>query len=526
MDWHVWTDSFFNERCWFSCLIWSMLCPDQQCRDGLGHMCVRLNSLNKSLLGDMACCLTFITYDLIVSLSQEPIDITHEVHLDSWFCCVIKPLFWFFRFGMACKIVNVQSPMSGSFGCKWFAFEHMSIMIHCLELWVVSHVGWNLGVPVMSWSCQSMWSLIQFPACALLGQSCGSFATIISSSRRVPLQKAFLQVPCFSFWPSSTAMDANSLAADQLKTGTQWSSQDYTLCSKFPRSTTLDFALIGFPFWFGFIANRFIVGIEQALFPCFFGWFLHFSVLISVKTFNPSDPSYSLLHAASHALWSILVRADVMRKLGGAKLWHDIAAEIDPAVPQNKCASSNIHPMSKVFSSLHIFQEHCMFLMSVVLIVCPLLSHVANSQRSSLEINECLCWWSAVFGSRIVTFWSCFGQIGFEKSRHSEKTCSNFASMISSESWSLIAWNVEWMVGGITANPERMSWVSWHWVCMTSPTPNSVGPFILWDLNSATNPHHNQQQGRPCQVAFWCPRHNLPRHKSCQSQGHRRSHYH
>ena len=292
---------------------------------------------------------------------------------------------------MACKIVNVQSPMSGSFVCKWFAFEHMSIMIHCLELWVVSNVGWNLGVPVMSWSCQSMWSLIQFPACALLGQSCGSFATIISSSRRVPLQKAFLQVPCFSFWPSSTAMDANSLAADQLKTGTQWSSRDYTLFSKFLRSTTLDFALIGFPFWFGFIANRFIVGIKQALFPCFFGWFLHFSVLISVKTFNPSDPSYSLLHAASHALWSILVRADVMRKLGGAKLWHDIAATNQMCFIKYPSNVKGVLFFAHFSGALHVFDVCCFDCLPFVVSCCEFPKIIFGNQWMSM-LMICSVW--------------------------------------------------------------------------------------------------------------------------------------
>ena len=78
-----------------------------------------------------------------------------------------------------------------------------------------------------------------------LGQSCGGFTMITSSSGSMPLQKAFLQSPCFILLPSSAAIGTSNLAADPLRTGACLPSLDQTLCSKFPRATILGLALTG-----------------------------------------------------------------------------------------------------------------------------------------------------------------------------------------------------------------------------------------------------------------------------------------
>ena len=99
------------------------------------------------------------------------------------------------------------------------------------------------------------------------GHPIGGFTIHISSSGNIPLQNAFLQSACFSFRPSSTAMETSSLEAVELSTGAYLSSRDQILLSKLPSATIRDLARSGLPSISGLIVNRFMVGIAVAFSP-------------------------------------------------------------------------------------------------------------------------------------------------------------------------------------------------------------------------------------------------------------------
>ena len=139
-----------------------------------------------------------------------------------------------------------------------------------------------------------------------LGQLAGGFTIQISSSGKIPLQKAFLQSACFRRQPSSTAMDVNKRAAVELRTGACLSSQDQIRRSRFPSATIRDLALFGDPSISGLIGNKFIVGINAAFSPYLMRYSLYCSVVISVNTSRLSRPSYSSSYDAFHILFWVV----------------------------------------------------------------------------------------------------------------------------------------------------------------------------------------------------------------------------
>ena len=101
------------------------------------------------------------------------------------------------------------------------------------------------------------------------GHPIGGFTMHISSSGKIPLQKAFLQSPCFKRPPSQTAIDTSKRQAVALRTGAYLSSHDHDWRSKFLNAMIHDFARFGFPSISSLTVNKFIVGIARATSPYF-----------------------------------------------------------------------------------------------------------------------------------------------------------------------------------------------------------------------------------------------------------------
>ena len=152
------------------------------------------------------------------------------------------------------------------------------------------------------------------------GHPAGGFTIQISSSGKIPLQKAFLQLSCFNHRPLLTAIDTNKRVAVELRTGAYLSSRDQILCFGFPSATMQDLALFDSPSISGLIENKFIVGMNLAFSPYFTRYFLYCSAVISVNTSRLSSPLYSSLYDAFRIFLSGLLLANTCHEFAGAQV--------------------------------------------------------------------------------------------------------------------------------------------------------------------------------------------------------------